>query len=66
LQLAELIQNLIGVKEKPVFHPLPQDDPRRRKPDISKAVKMLTWTPIVPVEEGLKKTIAYFQKKLRR
>jgi nucleoside-diphosphate-sugar epimerase len=44
-----------------VFEPLPQDDPKRRRPDISKAKRVLGWEPVVPLEEGLKPTIAYFQ-----
>jgi UDP-glucuronate decarboxylase len=47
-----------------VFKPLPQDDPRRRQPDISKAKQWLNWEPQVQLEEGLTKTIAYFRDYL--
>ncbi len=45
---------------KIVFKPLPQDDPRRRRPDISRAREVLGWEPRIPLDAGLKKTIAYF------
>ena len=60
-QFAEVIQKLTGTASRIVFEPLPQDDPKRRRPDISKANRILGWEPIVPLEEGLKPTIAYFQ-----
>jgi dTDP-glucose 4,6-dehydratase len=60
-QFAEVIQKLTGSMSKIVFEPLPQDDPKRRRPDISKAKRVLGWEPTVPLEEGLKPTIAYFQ-----
>jgi nucleoside-diphosphate-sugar epimerase len=44
---------------------LPQDDPKKRKPDIEKAKKILGWQPKTPLEEGLKKTINYFKLKLK-
>ena len=61
LQLAELTVKLVGGKSKIVFKPLPTDDPRQRRPDISLAQKILKWKPKVPLEEGLKRTIAYFR-----
>ncbi len=61
LQLAELTVKLVGGKSKIVFQPLPSDDPRQRRPDISLARKILHWEPKVPLEEGLKRTIAYFK-----
>jgi len=61
LQLAELTVKLVGGKSKIVFKPLPADDPRQRRPDISLARKVLKWEPKVPLEEGLKRTIAYFR-----
>jgi UDP-glucuronate decarboxylase len=61
LELAENILSLTGSKSKLVFHPLPADDPRQRKPDISLAKKELHWEPKVPLAEGLKETIAYFK-----
>jgi len=64
LKLAQTIKRLSGSKSKIVFRPLPEDDPRVRKPDITKARKFLKWTPKVNLEEGLKKTISYFRRKL--
>jgi UDP-glucuronate decarboxylase len=61
LQLAELTVKLVGGKSKIVFKPLPTDDPRQRRPDISLARKIIRWEPQVPLEEGLKRTIAYFK-----
>ena len=64
LQLAEKLIELTGSKSEILFEPLPQDDPLRRQPDISLAGKLLDWRPEVPLEEGLAKTIAYFDKLL--
>jgi len=64
LELAELTLNLTASKSKIVFKPLPVDDPRQRKPDITLAEKKLGWTPKVPLEEGLRRTIAYFKSAL--
>ena len=64
-ELAEKVIQLTGSKSKLVFKPLPQDDPRQRKPDITLAKKVLGWEPKVPLEEGLKKTIDYFDKLLK-
>lgn len=61
LELAELVLKLTGSKSKLVFKPLPADDPRQRKPDISLAKSKLDWEPKVPLEEGLKRVIAYFE-----
>jgi len=61
LEFAETIRSMTGSGSEIVFEPLPQDDPKRRRPDISKAKRVLGWEPIVPLEEGLKPTIAYFQ-----
>jgi len=63
LQLAELTVKLVGGKSKIVFKPLPADDPRQRRPDISLARKVLKWEPKVPLKEGLKRTIDYFRKQ---
>lgn len=63
LQLAKNILEIVGSKSKLVFKPLPQDDPRQRQPDISLAKEKLDgWEPKVQLEDGLKKTIAYFEK----
>ena len=63
-QLAERVIALTGSKSKLVFRPLPQDDPLQRCPDITLARKTLGWEPKVPLEDGLKKTIAYFDALL--
>ena len=64
-ELAELTIELTGSKSKIVYMPLPGDDPKQRKPDISKAEKLLGWRPTTPLREGLTKTIAYFDDLLR-
>jgi dTDP-glucose 4,6-dehydratase len=63
-QLAEAIITLTGSRSRIVTRPLPEDDPRVRQPDITRARKILGWEPKVPLEEGLGKTIAYFRRKL--
>ena len=63
-QLAELVIELTGTQAKIVYEALPQDDPRRRRPDIALAQKELNWTPKVQLLEGLEKTIAYFRQIL--
>lgn len=60
LELAQKIIDLTGSSSKIVFEPLPQDDPMQRRPVIDLAKKELSWEPTVNLEEGLKKTIAYF------
>jgi dTDP-glucose 4,6-dehydratase len=62
LEFAEVVRKLAGAKSKLVFQPLPQDDPRQRKPDISKARRLLGWEPKVPLAEGLRLTYNYFVK----
>ncbi|MFB0519770.1 MAG: NAD-dependent epimerase/dehydratase family protein, partial [Acidobacteriota bacterium] len=64
LDLATLIIKLTGSKSKIVHCPLPENDPKVRQPDISKAKKLLHWSPKVGIEEGLLKTIEYFKKKI--
>jgi len=61
LGIANLIKKLTSSSSKIVFKPLPRDDPSRRKPDISKAKKLLGWKPTTSLEEGLRKTIEYFK-----
>jgi UDP-glucuronate decarboxylase len=61
LELAERILSLTESRSKIVFQSLPQDDPSRRKPDITLAKSALNWTPSIELEEGLRKTIAYFR-----
>jgi dTDP-glucose 4,6-dehydratase len=62
LQFAELILQLTGSKSVLEYKPLPEDDPKTRQPDISRAKAILNWEPVVPVEEGLKKTIDWYQQ----
>lgn len=64
LELAERVIALVGSRSRVVHRPLPQDDPRQRRPDISLARDQLGWTPRVQLDEGLKKTIAYFDELL--
>ena len=59
-QLAERVIDLTGSRSKIVHRPLPEDDPKQRQPDISKAQELLDWQPVVPLTDGLTKTIAYF------
>jgi UDP-glucuronate decarboxylase len=61
LELAEQILRMIGSTSKLRFEPLPQDDPRQRRPDIALAESLLGWAPTVPLGEGLKRTIPYFE-----
>jgi len=65
LELANLVKGLSGSKSEIVFRPLPQDDPARRRPDITLAKTKLGWEPTVPLREGLVKTIAYFGDLLK-
>ena len=64
LELAEVVVRLVGSKSKIEFRPLPQDDPQQRRPDITQAKEQLAWEPTIQVEQGLKLTIAYFEKQL--
>jgi UDP-glucuronate decarboxylase len=65
LEIARSILKLTGSQSKIIFQPLPQDDPERRKPDISLAKEILGWSPRVTMEEGLPRTIDYFDNLLR-
>ena len=62
-ELAVMIIGLTGAHSHIAEQPLPEDDPRRRKPDISRAIELLGWQPEVPLEEGLKRTIAWFERE---
>lgn len=64
LELAESVIRLTGSKSQLVFKALPQDDPKQRQPDISKAKLLLDWEPKIDLDEGLKKTIKYFERAL--
>ena len=64
LELAENVLRLVGGKSKITFHPLPEDDPKQRQPDITLAKEKLGWLPTVQLEDGLKETVIYFRKLL--
>ena len=59
-QLAEMVIDLTGSASKIIHRPLPQDDPKQRQPDVSKAQELLGWQPTLPLADGLAKTVAYF------
>jgi len=61
LEFAQRIKRLMGVNGDIVFEPLPSDDPKKRRPDISKAKKVLGWEPKVGLEDGLRETVGYFK-----
>ena len=61
LEYAELIRELVDPSVEIILRPLPADDPTRRRPDISRARKLLGWEPRVPLREGLERTIAWFR-----
>lgn len=61
LELAELVLKLTNSKSKIILHPLPQDDPKQRQPDVALAKSALNWEAKISLEEGLKKTIAHFK-----
>ena len=64
LELAQTIISLTGSKSRIVYRPLPEDDPKMRRPDITLAKEKLHWEPRVSLEEGLEKTVDYFKQKL--
>ena len=64
LQLAEEVLRQVGGKSKIIYHPLPQDDPMQRKPDITQAQRILDWEPKVNLEDGLARTVDYFRELL--
>ncbi|MDP2905918.1 MAG: GDP-mannose 4,6-dehydratase [Candidatus Omnitrophota bacterium] len=66
LEFAKLVVKLTGTKSKIIYKPLPQDDPRQRRPDITKAKKLLKWQPEVELKEGLARTIEWFSRRLGR
>jgi dTDP-glucose 4,6-dehydratase len=65
LEFAERIRKHYRPAPAIIFEALPQDDPKRRQPDISKAKRILGWEPKVDLEDGLKTTLAYFAKEFR-
>ncbi len=64
LEFAHLVQELTGSKSELQFMPLPEDDPKQRQPDISRAREILGWEPKIELKEGLTHTLAYFREKL--
>ncbi|HEX7176379.1 MAG TPA: UDP-glucuronic acid decarboxylase family protein [Pyrinomonadaceae bacterium] len=65
-QLAEEVGRSVGVEVRLRHLPLPQDDPRQRRPDITRAQQLLGWQPTVPLREGLKRTVAYFSERVKK
>src|SRR2546423_9916704 len=65
-ELARLVIELCGSKSEVKFYPLPQDDPKQRKPVIARAERLLNWTPHIPLREGLQHTISYFAGRIKR
>jgi len=64
LQFAQKIKEFTGSKAEITFKPLPEDDPKVRQPDITRAKKVLDWQPVVSLEDGLAKTLEYFKEKV--
>jgi dTDP-glucose 4,6-dehydratase len=64
IEFAKSVQAATGSRSRMVFRPLPQDDPRQRRPDITRARRLLKWEPKVTLEEGLRKTVAYFRGRV--
>jgi nucleoside-diphosphate-sugar epimerase len=64
LELADEIKKICGISLESVFEELPEDDPKVRKPDINKAIRLLGWQPKVGIEEGLQKTVEYFRTQI--
>ncbi|MNC87048.1 UDP-glucose 4-epimerase [compost metagenome] len=63
-EIARTIITLVGSRSRIVYRPLPVDDPRQRRPDITRARTILGWEPKVGLEEGLTKTVEYFKAKV--
>jgi UDP-glucuronate decarboxylase len=66
LQLASMVIEMTGSRSRLVHRPLPENDPRQRKPDISRAEEFLSWAPTTQLKEGLTRTIAYFEQLLKQ
>ena len=64
LEFAERIIRITGSKSRIIYKPLPQDDPKQRQPDITRARRLLGWEPVVPLDDGLKRTIDYFRGRV--
>jgi dTDP-glucose 4,6-dehydratase len=65
-EFAESIRKAVGTDTRIVHEPLPEDDPKRRQPDIGRARALLAWEPSVTLEEGIAQTIAYFRSRAGR
>ncbi|NES72743.1 MAG: SDR family NAD-dependent epimerase/dehydratase, partial [Okeania sp. SIO2D1] len=65
LELAQKIQQMVNPDAEITYKPLPQDDPKQRQPDITRAKKYLGWEPTVPLQDGLKLTIEDFRERLK-
>jgi dTDP-glucose 4,6-dehydratase len=66
LEIAEKIVKLTGSRSRIIFESLPEDDPKVRRPDITRAKQLLDWTPKISLEEGLSRTIEYFKSRLEK
>jgi len=64
LELAQMVLRISGSKSEITFHALPEDDPRRRRPDVSRAKDLLGWEPAISLEEGLTRTIEWFKSRM--
>jgi len=64
IKVANLVRQLTGTRSDIVFQPLPEDDPKRRCPDIARARRLLDWQPEVSLNQGLKRTASYFERVL--
>jgi Nucleoside-diphosphate-sugar epimerases len=65
-ELAQEIARLCGIEAAIRYEPLPQDDPKQRQPDITRARELLGWEPTIPLREGLQRTISYFKEQIKR
>jgi UDP-glucuronate decarboxylase len=65
-QLAEEVARVCGTEARITYRALPQDDPRQRKPDITRAQELLGWTPTISLREGLEKTVRYFAGRVKQ
>jgi len=65
-QLADEVMRICGSRSEVTYLPLPQDDPKQRKPNISRAQELLGWNPTIPLRQGLEKTVAYFRKRIEQ
>jgi UDP-glucuronate decarboxylase len=65
LELAKTVQDLVNPDAQIKFEPLPSDDPRRRRPDITRAKTWLNWEPTIPLQQGLKLTVEDFRHRIK-